>query len=196
MKNTEKIVLVFLASLRSLLQSAFRFSSLSSTGRASRLKFTAVLGQGGWLRKKLKEFEDLYKKLIQKAHTDFNDGLLPQLILDFRRGIVRPVLSFSSILHIFQKLKLNFKKLIGYHMPETTMEVLSPVKIIGMSQCKYSVSFKGDCHKYALFCSKCHRKLHRDDHGLMDLHQNAPIIILDHYGLGASSWSTDVIDKL
>jgi len=56
MKNTQKIGLVCLASLRSLLQSPFCFPSLSSTGRASRLKFTAVLGQWDWLRKKLKEF--------------------------------------------------------------------------------------------------------------------------------------------
>ena len=81
-------------------------------------------------------------------------------------------------------------------MSETVMELLSSIKIVGISQCKFSVSFKGDCHKYAMHCSKCNQRLHRDEFSLMDLLRLAPRLILDLFGLGTSSWSTDVIERL
>ena len=76
--------------------------------------------------------------------ADYNNGLIPQLVSDLRRYIVRPMLSFSSIFYFFQKVRLKFKKLSQCYMSETVMELLSSVKIIGMSQCKHFVSFKGD----------------------------------------------------
>ena len=81
-------------------------------------------------------------------------------------------------------------------MSETVMELLSSIKIVGISQCKFSASFRGDCHKYAMQCSKCNRRLHHDAFSIMDLLRLAPRLILDHFGLGTSSWSTDVIERL
>jgi len=134
--------------------------------------------------------------VTSKAYAEHNKALIPQLVSNFRCSICKPILSFSTILHLFQEVRLKYKKLSECYMSETVMELLSSVNIIGTRQCKHSVSFKGDCHKYAMFCSKFNQRLHCDDFSIMDLLQLAPRLILDHFGLGTSSWSTDVIERL
>jgi len=161
-----------------------------------KLKFKEISGQESSLMKKVKEFESSNRNVTSNEYSEFNAALLPDLVAECRRSIFKPMISFSTILHLFQEVRLKYKKLSQCYMSETVMELLSSIKIVGISQCKFSASFRGDCHKYAMQCSKYNRRLHHNEFSLMDLLRLAPRLVLDHFGLGTSSWSTDVIERL
>ena len=76
------------------------------------------------------------------------------------------------------------------------MELLSSVLVVGVKQCQYSVSFRGDCHLYTLSCTKCGKAMHEREYPIMILLQLAPRIILDHFGLGTSSWNEKGFNRI
>ena len=108
----------------------------------------------------------------------------------------RPVISIASILHNFNQVRLKFNKLSSLYVSEIVMELLSSVLVVGVKQCQFLVSFRGDCHLYTLSCTKCGKAMHEIQYPIMILLQLAPRIILDHFGLRTSSWNEEVLTKL
>ena len=108
----------------------------------------------------------------------------------------RPMISFTFILHNCNQVRLKVINLSSLYVSETVMKLLSLVLVVGVKQCQYSASFRGDCHLYALSCTKCGKSMHERQCPIMTLFQLAPRIILNHFDLGTSRWNKEILTKL
>ena len=84
-----------------------------------KLKFKEITGQESLLMKKVKEFESSDRNVTSKEYSEFNATLIPHLVIEFRRSNFKPMLSFSTILHLFQEVRLKYNKLSQCYMSET-----------------------------------------------------------------------------
>ena len=136
--------------------------------------------------------ESTQQKNPSLAHHQTNVTLMEDIVNLVVSKSSRPLISIVSILHHFNQVRLQFKRLSLLYVSETVMELLSSVFVVGVKQCQFSVSFRGDCHLYALFCTNCGKSMPERQYPIMILLQLAPRIILDHFGLGTSSWNEEV----
>ena len=187
----EKIGNIILQTVKGMLTNCEQYPSISPKGKAAPLDVTDATRKISTSLKKLMN-ESSKQKNPSLAHHQTNVTLMENIVKLVVTRFSRPVISISSILYNFNEVRLRFKRLRSLYVSETIMELLSSVLVVGAKRCQFSVSFKGDCHLYTLLRTKCGKAMHEREYPIMILLQWAPRIILDHFGLGTSSWNDKV----
>ena len=155
-----KVTTIFLLTLRGIFENWLRYPAILNAGKAIKLDMESA---SKMIAASLKQQVDKKGKKVKNPsvlHHEINVTAVERSIPYFGSKTCRPSLSFASILHNFHQTRLKMKKLRQCPMSETVMELLSSVIVVGMRQCQYSASFKGDCHLYTLFCTKCRCAMH------------------------------------